>query len=195
MLGYFACAVIGYLLGCFSTGLIVTSHSGVDIRKEGSKSTGATNVSRVMGLRHGVLTFIGDSLKGLISVLIGTWLMGRNGALIAGLFTVIGHNWPVFYQFKGGKGIASSCGILVYLFPMEAVTAFVLAVAVIFWLRYVSVGSLVLLTAVALLSLFTRPFWPDASFTLLLLVIGIWRHRANIQRLMQGKENKFSLKK
>lgn len=195
MLAFFACIVIGYLLGCFSTGLLLSGREGVDIRKEGSKSTGSTNVTRVMGIRHGALTFLGDSLKGLVSVLIGSLLMGRNGAILAGLFTVIGHNWPVFYQFKGGKGIASSCGILLYLFPVEALVAIALAIAVIFLLRYVSVGSLVLLSAVALQSAFTRPLWPDIAFTFLLLIIGIWRHRANISRLIQGTENKFSIKK
>lgn len=195
MFGYIVCAVIGYLLGCFSTGLILSGREGVDLRKEGSKSTGATNVTRVMGIRHGAITFLGDSLKGLVSVLLGSLLMGRNGAILAGLFTVIGHNWPVFYQFKGGKGIASSCGILLYLFPVEALIGFVLAIAVIFILRYVSVGSLVLLSTVAILTMFTRPFWPDAAFTALLLVVGVWRHRANLSRLIQGKENKFSIKK
>lgn len=98
------CAVLGYLIGCFSTGLAVSKSTGVDVRSLGSKSTGATNVSRVFGFKLGLVTFLGDCAKGIIAAEIGTLIMGRNGAMVASVFAVIGHNWPVFHDFKGGKG-------------------------------------------------------------------------------------------
>ena len=192
---YFFCAVLGYLLGCFSTGLFIANKTGVDIRKEGSKSTGATNVTRVLGVKHGLATFAGDVLKGFLAVALGTLVASRNGAFVAGLFTIIGHNWPVFYQFKGGKGIASSCAILLWLFPLEAAIAMLIAFLCIVVLRYVSVGSLVLLFLVSTISLFTRPLWPDFVFTLTLFLMGTWRHKTNIERLLKGTENKLTFKR
>ena len=112
MLHIMLCAVIGYFMGCFSTGIILGDMAKIDIRKYGSKSTGTTNVIRVMGFKMGLMTFIGDFIKAVIAVLLGMMIGGRDGGLIAGLFSVIGHNWPVFYGFKGGKGIACSTAVL-----------------------------------------------------------------------------------
>lgn len=189
------CAIASYLLGCISFGLLVSKGSGLDIRTLGSKSTGATNVSRVLGIGHGLATFIGDFFKGLLAVLVSHTLLGRHGALVAGLFVVIGHNWPVFYQFKGGKGIATSCAVLLFLFPAEAALAIAACLIAIVLTRYVSVGSLVLVGVTALASLTRHPLWPDGLFCLALFALAVWRHRKNIERLASGTENKFSLKK
>ncbi len=194
VLGIILSAVIGYLLGCFATGILLSKKSGVEICEKGSKSTGATNVSRVLGIKKGLITFTGDFTKALIAVLIGTWLAGRNGALAAGLAAVAGHNWPVFFDFKGGKGISSSCAVLLYLFPIPALISFAAALLVIIITKYVSLGSLTILTVSAVLVLFTRPFFPDGIFCIIVLALGLIRHRANIDRLMHGKENKFSIK-
>ncbi|MGI6215174.1 MAG: glycerol-3-phosphate 1-O-acyltransferase PlsY [Christensenellales bacterium] len=188
-------AAIAYLLGCFATGLLLSKKSGVEIREKGSKSTGATNVSRVLGIKKGLITFIGDFAKALIAVLIGSWLAGRNGALAAGIAVIIGHNWPVFFNFKGGKGISSSCAVLLYLFPVPALISFAVALLVVIITKYVSLGSLTILTVSTVLVLFTKPFYPDALFCIIILALGFIRHRANIDRLMHGKENKFSIKK
>ncbi len=192
---YLLCALISYLLGCISTGLLLSQNSGKDIRMLGSKSTGATNVSRVLGIKLGIATFIGDFLKGMVAVVPADLLLGRAGALVAGLFVVIGHNWPVFYGFKGGKGISTSCAVLLYLFPMEAIIGMLAAVAVIALLRYVSVGSLTLLAVTTVLCLFRYPVLLEGAFCLTLLALGVWRHRKNIDRLMKGTENKFIIKK
>lgn len=115
--------------------------------------------------------------------------------MVASVFAVIGHNWPVFHDFKGGKGIATSCAVLLWLFPMETLIALAAGFAVIAFTKYVSLGSLTVLLIVLITSVFTRPFWPDVVFSLMLAAIGTMRHSANIERLLRGKESKFSFRK
>lgn len=191
-LGLFLSGVCGYLLGCFSTGLIVSGKQKVDIRSLGSKSTGATNVTRVMGLRSGLITFLGDAGKAALSVLIGWWLAGRDGGLLAGFMAIIGHNWPVFYGFRGGKGIACSVAVLILNTPLEGVIACVLAVIVITLTHYVSLGSLTLMLSAALVIPFTRGIWPYGLWSIALFLIAAYRHRSNIKRLINGQESKFT---
>lgn len=189
------CAVIGYFMGCFSTGIILGDMAKIDIRKYGSKSTGTTNVIRVMGFKMGLMTFIGDFIKAVIAVLLGMMIGGRDGGLIAGLFSVIGHNWPVFYGFKGGKGIACSTAVLLLNVPLEGAISATIAISVIYLSRYVSLGSLSLLLSAAVILPFTRGLWPVGAWALLLFVFAVYRHRTNIQRLMRGTESKFTGKK
>ena len=195
MLHIMLCAVIGYFMGCFSTGIILGDMAKIDIRKYGSKSTGTTNVIRVMGFRMGLMTFIGDFIKAVIAVLLGMMIGGRDGGLIAGLFSVIGHNWPVFYGFKGGKGIACSTAVLLLNVPLEGAISAAIAISVIYLSRYVSLGSLSLLFSAAVILPFTRGLWPVGAWALLLFIFAVYRHRTNIQRLMRGTESKFTGKK
>ena len=195
MLYIMLCAVIGYFMGCFSTGIILGDMAKIDIRKYGSKSTGTTNVIRVMGFKMGLMTFIGDFIKAVIAVLLGMMIGGRDGGLIAGLFSVIGHNWPVFYGFKGGKGIACSTAVLLLNVPLEGAISAAIAISVIYLSRYVSLGSLSLLFSAAVILPFTRGLWPVGSWALLLFIFAVYRHRTNIQRLMRGTESKFTGKK
>ena len=188
-------AFIGYLIGCFSTGIVLGKKEKVDIRQYGSRSTGTTNVVRVMGLKLGLMTFAGDFLKAIIAVLIGRLISGRDGGLITGLFVVIGHNWPVLYGFRGGKGIACSSAVLLLNAPFEGAIAAVIALLVIFFSRYVSLGSLSLLISAVVLLLFTQGIWPLGTWALLLLTFGIYQHRSNILRLTKGEESKFTGKK
>lgn len=190
-----ACAALGYALGCFSTGSIISGISKVDIRSLGSKSTGATNVTRVMGLRSGLVTFFGDMLKAALAVLLGWAIAGRDGGLVGALFAVIGHNWPVIYRFKGGKGVACSVAILLLCTPIEGMIAGALAIAVIALTRYVSLGSLTMLAAAAVLVPINHGFWPVGTWAILLFLLGAFQHRSNIGRLLRGKENKFTGKK
>ena len=189
------CAAIGYALGCFSTGLLLSKRRQVDIRELGSKSSGATNMTRVMGPKLGLLTFLGDFGKAALAAALGHAIKGIDGALLAGLFVVIGHNWPATYRFKGGKGVACSIGIMLVLMPLETLIAGVFAILAIALTKYVSLGSLVFLLAAAIITPFTRGLWPVGSWAILLFVIAAYRHRANIGRLMRGEENKFSFKK
>ena len=188
-------ALIGYGLGCISTGLILSGKASVDIRNMGSKSTGATNMTRVMGPKVGLLTFLGDFLKAALAVWLGSLIAGRDGALISGLFVIIGHNWPFLYGFKGGKGIACSTAVLLLVTPMEGLISGVIALLVIYFFRYVSLGSLSLLFFAAILFPFTRGLWPYGAWGVLLFSLAAYQHRANIKRLINGNESKFTGKK
>ena len=191
-------AVIAYLLGSISTGIIVSKvFDGPNLRKVGSKSTGASNVLRTMGAKSGALTFLGDFAKAALSCGIGWWLTGAHGgALLAGLFVVIGHNWPVFYQFKGGKGVASSCAVMLICYPIPALIGFAIAIAVIAITRYISLGSMSMLVSYALM---VSIGWAEGSWLVILwaaalAALCVWRHHANIGRLLHGNENKIGQK-
>ena len=145
-------AILSYLLGCFSTGITISRAQGVDIRSKGSKNTGASNVLRVLGLKSGLVTFVGDFLKAALAVLIGHLLLPGEtfgvmdfGKMLGGLFAVLGHNWPVFYGFKGGKGVACSAAVVFFVSPLWGIIAIVICLLVIAITRYISLGSMTLL--------------------------------------------------
>ena len=185
------CTIIGYFLGSLSAGLMLTRNTGVDIRKQGSSNIGATNVLRLLGAKMGVLTFLGDFAKGLVACTLGYLIAGRNGAAFAGISAVLGHNWPVFYDFRGGKGIATSTAVLLFLFPVPTLINFAIAVAVALISRYVSLASLSLISLSLINTIVSRPFFPVILTALILCVLGYWRHRANIERLISGTESKL----
>lgn len=192
---YLLCAIAAYLLGSFSTGILVSRQKGTNIRERGSHNTGASNVLRVLGVKDGAVTFAGDFAKAALGVLIGRWLAGQNGAMVAGLFAVIGHNWPCFFSFKGGKGIACSTAVLLLTFWWQGAAAIAACVLVIGLTRYISLGSLTMLTVFSLLLLFTEGFFPAFVWALALAALAFWRHRSNIGRLLNGTENKLSFHK
>lgn len=197
MLNYVVIAVIAYLLGSISFGMIVAKmKGGPNLREVGSKNTGATNVLRVMGVKIGLVVFVLDILKALIACIIGRCWMGLNGAMIAGLAVVIGHNWPCFFQFKGGKGVASTLAVMLLTFPIPACICYVIAIALILTTRYVSLGSITLAALFALMVIATNlGNWLVIIWVLIISGLLIWRHHANIGRLIQGNENKLSFKK
>ena len=194
---YIVIAVIAYLLASVSFGMIVSKLAGgPNLREVGSKNTGATNALRVMGVKLGLLVFVLDILKALIACIIGRVWMGLNGAMVAGLAVVIGHNWPCFFQFKGGKGVASTLAVMLMTFPVPAVICYVVAIIVIAATRYVSLGSILLSALFALLVIITHwGSWPVILWALLIAGLLIARHHANIGRLLRGKENKLSFRK
>lgn len=189
--------VIGYLLGCFSTGLIAgKAFAKLDIRTKGSGNAGATNMLRTLGWVPSLVTVAGDILKAVLASWIGSLLLGRTGAYLAGVACVAGHDWPVFFDFKGGKGVASSFGVLIFTSPITALSVFVLEIAIIAATRMVSVASI----AAALLNIVMSVFllWGEpVSFvcSVLLSCMLIFCHRSNIARLKQGKENKLDFAK
>lgn len=189
------CVLVPYLLGSISFGVLYARRKGHDIRAEGSHNTGASNALRVVGVKTGLMTFVSDVLKAVLAILFGKWLLGEYGGLLAGLFVVIGHNWPVFFQFKGGKGIACSCAVLVLNYPLYGAIAIGLCLLVIAMTRFISLGSLTMLVSFAIMILIFKPFFPYGLWAILIALLGIWRHRSNIQRLLQGKENKISFQK
>ena len=197
MLNYIIIAVIAYLLGSISFGMIVAKlKGGPNLREVGSKNTGATNVLRVMGVKTGLIVFVLDILKALIACIIGRVWMGLNGAMVAGLAVVIGHNWPCFFQFKGGKGVASTLAVMLMTFPIPAVICYIVAIGLIAATKFVSLGSITLAALFALLVIITNfGSWLIALWVLAIAGLLIWRHHANIGRLLRGEENKLSFKK
>ena len=193
-------AVISYLIGSVSTGILLSKNTGTDIRSEGSRNPGATNMLRVMGTKMGVLTFIGDSLKAIIACLLGQWVLPNNtfgiegfGTMLAGIFAVLGHNWPIFYDFRGGKGVASSVAVRLMLNPTYGLFCLGIFLLIIYFTEYISLGSLCLISCFVLLCLLEREknLWMIIC-SLLLFALSLYRHRANISRLLHGTENKMT---
>lgn len=195
ILKYVLCAVIGYLLGSISTGLLLARTAGHDIRNEGSKSTGATNALRVAGVKIGLLTFVLDCIKTVLAIVSGQLIGGQLCAMAAAFAVIIGHNWPVFFQFKGGKGIACSCAAMVVLFPLQGGISAAVCLIVIALTKRVSVGSLVLLVLFAILMCAMYPFWPYGVFAVVIALLGIFRHKENVKRLLNGTESELKFKK
>lgn len=190
----FLVGLISYLIGNFSSAYVLGKvFRNKDVREYGSKNAGATNALRVFGKGIGAFAFVLDVLKALIAVFIGGKLLGYNGKLIAGVFVVVGHNYPVFLRFKGGKGIASSIGVLLSLHWPTATVCIVIGILIIIKFRYVSLGSISAACLVPLVgSIMNRPF--DKRYfvtTLILAIMAIYRHRTNIKRLIDGKEFKI----
>jgi glycerol-3-phosphate acyltransferase PlsY len=184
--------VAGYLMGNFSAGITSgMAFAKTDIRRHGSKSTGATNVLRTLGWLPSVLTLAGDALKGILAALLGKWLLGELGAYAGGLAAILGHNWPVFYGFKGGKGIATSFGVILIVEPWFGLAVLVSQFVVLPLTGYMSVASMASAVCYSVLTLaFRFGNWPEAGFALALTGLALYTHRANIARLRRGEEHK-----
>ncbi|MEK8127417.1 glycerol-3-phosphate 1-O-acyltransferase PlsY [Paenibacillus filicis] len=190
--------LLGYLLGSISFSFLAGKLlKGIDIRQHGSGNAGATNTLRVLGKGPGITVLVLDMLKGVAAVWLGYLLSGGDPLflVLAGISVIVGHNWPVFFGFRGGKGIATTIGVMVSLAFLPALLAGLAAILSIAWTRYVSLGSLLF---TALLPLFIwlmgRPmeiFW----LSLLLFVFAWFRHRSNIVKLVKGQENKLGAKR
>ena len=193
----FIVCIIGYLLGSLSGGIITARVAhGPDLHTVGSKSTGASNVQRTMGWKYGLITFFFDAVKGILSCFIAEAVTGSHmAALLAGLFCVIGHNWPVFFRFRGGKGVATTGGVMLYCFPVPALICIALTVSVIALFRYISVGSMLLVISFFIFSFFfSNTSTCIIVWALILMVMCVARHHANIGRLIHGTENKLGKK-
>ena len=195
LLHLLSCAILGYLLGNFQTGVIVGRLiARKDLRMYGSGSSGATNAMRVLGKKAGILTLLGDIAKGMIAVEIGILLLGRDGGLAAGLFVVIGHIWPAFFGFNGGKGIATTLGVLLILQPLYAAIIIIVMAILICATRTVSLSNLLGIGTYLLLNIVTAGInrdWILLCFGLLLVSLVVFAHRDNIQRLNWGTEAKI----
>ena len=187
--------VAAYLIGSLSVGLLVAKiFHGPDLRTVGSGNTGASNVQRTMGWTYGLITFGGDLIKGIASCALAEWLTGSHyAAMLAGLFAVIGHNWPIYYKFKGGKGVSTSTGVMLWCFPIPALICMAVTMAVIGITKWISLGSMTLLTLYALIVsiCYSRGNPCVIIWTVLMALMCIIRHRANIVRLLHGTENKL----
>jgi glycerol-3-phosphate acyltransferase PlsY len=196
-------AAAAYLLGSIPWGLLMAEIFGrVDVRTSGSGNIGATNVARVAGPVAGVLTLLLDTAKGAAAVLLAAHFSSESALwmMVAGLGVLVGHCFPIWLKFKGGKGVATALGVFLALCPMAALAALALFAAVTAYWRYVSLGSIAAAAAMPLLIYF---FWapPHAPPTIIIFgtmtasLLIIYKHDANIQRLIEGAEPKFSFSK
>ncbi len=187
---------LNYLLGSFPCGLVVGwIAKGVDIRKYGSGSIGATNVSRVAGFLPALIAGIGDALKGFLGAYLATRFLPHPYLWFLALFLLIlGHDWSIFLHFRGGKGVATTLGILFYLSWESAILCFLAWVVMASITRYSSVGSL---SGALLMPIFLYLFGKPPEFVIwgiFAAALVFWRHKGNIQRLIQGKELKMGQK-
>ena len=193
MTEYLLTGVIAYLVGSIPSGLILGKlfwHT--DLRKYGSHNIGATNAWRTLGKVPGIIVFLADSLKGQAGVLLGLSLVGTPlAAVIGGLLSIVGHSFSLFLRFHGGKGVATSLGVLTMLMGNVTLIVFALWFTIVYMTRYVSLGSVVagVLTPI-LAALFAYPM-EYIVFTVIAALLVIVRHRENIKRLMNGTENKI----
>lgn len=194
-------AVIGYLLGSLNTSIIVGKLYKIDVRNHGSGNAGATNTLRVLGKIPALLVVLGDFLKGAIACLIGRYLAGETfpqvyaGEYIGGLFAVLGHNWPVYFGFKGGKGVMTSFAVVLMFSPWAALISLLCFIVIVALTKYVSLGSMigaVLFPIAAFLLKEPAMMVGTGAFLGLLIVV---RHRSNIKRLIAGEEKKLSFNK
>ena len=194
-----ASIAIGYLLGNFQTGLVVGWVSRkIDLRKHGSGSTGATNALRTLGLASALITFLGDLAKGMLASAIGLALAGETGQLAASLCVVLGHVWPVFFHFHGGKGVSTSVGALILVAPVPVACCMIVSIALMALTRYVSLGNIVgevCFAVYALISGLRQGHVAFAVISALVVAVVVFSHRANIARLLAGKERRLSFKK
>ncbi len=186
--------VIAYLLGSIPFAYLAGRLNGVDLRTVGSGNLGATNVFRTLGRTVGIVVMVLDIAKGAAAVLIAQWLAGGSWwPIAAGALAILGHVFPVWTGFKGGKGVAVGAGALIGLVPLASAVLIVLWVLLVVVTRYVSVASIVAALAAAPLAwLFGAP-WPYVAFIALAALFVIVKHRENIQRLLNGTENRIHL--
>jgi len=223
------CPLFAFLLGSIPFGLLIAKAKGIDIRQHGSGNIGATNVLRVVGKKYGITCLILDALKGLIPTIVGISLIRFAGMknpmmisaldpfsaefpmltaqvlqVITGLCAILGHNYSPWVGFKGGKGIATSAGVLIAMMPAAIVILLIVWLIVFATTRYVSLASIVAAAVLPLVTLWGSWFhgkiqngtWnkPLFVFTVIIAVLAVWKHRSNIQRLRQGTENRFQKK-
>lgn len=201
MLIYIAIVIISYLLGNISTSYIVAKKlAGVDIRTQGSGNAGSTNVLRTLGKKAGALTFVGDVLKGLLAVLIARLIaysmnMDQSTcAYLAVVAVVLGHNYPVFLGFKGGKGVATSLGSMLGMNPIIALTCLGFFIIIVAITKYVSLGSILGISLSPIIMILNHNT-KGILVTLFLTISVAITHKENIKRLFSGTERKIGQKK
>ena len=187
-------ALFGYLLGSVPTGLIFTKlFSKIDPRKIGSKNIGATNIFRTAGKALGILTLVGDLLKGAIPMVIAIqWGESDLWIAITGLTPFLGHIFPIFLGFKGGKGVATALGVYLVISPIAVLIEFLIFAGIVWKWRFISLGSIICATTIPILLAFFRSD-SQAYFILSVIIAALilYRHQSNISRLLQGTENKW----
>ncbi|CDC31988.1 glycerol-3-phosphate acyltransferase [Clostridium sp. CAG:508] len=212
MATYIIIAVIAYLIGSINFSIILSKRmAGFDIREKGSGNAGTTNMLRSVGKKAAVITLICDILKGvvsiLIAVLVGKIIKNLDNALLvqlAGIFVIIGHTFPVFFKFKGGKGIATALGVLLMINWQIGLICLIFALVLMALTKMVSVGSIAAAILFPILVAFidqnyivptSNSNWSYLVFSIIVSLLVIFNHRANVQRILNGTENRLSFKK
>lgn len=184
--------VIAYFLGSIPTGLLLAKAAGVDIRSSGSGNIGATNVYRTLGRSVGVLTLVGDCLKGLLPVLAARYLAMADPWIAAvGLAAFLGHVYTIFLGFKGGKGVATALGVFLGVSPLAVAGTLLIFIGVVWKWRFISLGSITAAAAMPGMLAVIDPRPATVLMAVLIAAIVVWKHRENIQRLRDGVESRF----
>ena len=201
MLELIIACVLSYVIGSIPNGLILGKAVwGVDLREHGSKNIGATNAWRTIGKPAGISIFVLDMLKGFLGAGLGIFYAGGlpdnpEYGVICGILAVVGHSWSLFLKFKGGKSVSTGLGVLIMLMPVVAAIVFLVWLAIVFVTRYVSLGSIVGAAMVPVLAfIFDMPMVYIGFGTLAAIFI-IYRHKSNIERLLNGTESKIKAAK
>lgn len=202
------CSIVGYLFGSFPAGYFAGRLAGIDVRQTGSGNIGATNVLRVLGKRWGYPVFLIDAFKGFAAVrvaflLVNYWPGAKPYAeyiaILAAIMSVAGHSFPVWLKFKGGKGVATSAGALAGLVPLAVPFVMLVWIVVFEISRYVSLASVIAAIALPIIvSLLARwkfvDTWAFIYFSVIIMLLVLWRHRSNLSRLLHGTEQRFRRK-
>lgn len=195
-------AVFGYLLGSLNGSLIVGKiFYKKDVREHGSGNAGATNTLRTLGTGAAVLVLVIDALKGVLSCIIGQVLVGNIenyglvGMYVAGFGAVIGHNWPMFFGFKGGKGVLTTFSVVLYISPVPALICLTIFIIIVALTKYVSLGSIVAAVSWPVISIFFNLPVLMVLIAVLMVVLIVARHKDNIVRLINHTEKKLSFRK
>lgn len=199
IVGFVLCAIIAYFLGSLNFGVILSKLKyRDDVRVHGSGNAGMTNMLRTYGKSAAVATFAGDGVKAVVAILIGTVICGMIGSYLSGLFCVIGHIFPIFFGFKGGKGVVTAAFTALILDPLVFLILLVVFLVVVIFTKYVSLASIM---CMLMYPMMLYNFTPNPNekfkviFAFIIAVLIIFMHRSNIMRLKQGKENKISIGK
>lgn len=192
-------AIISYLIGSIPSGFLLTKYvMKRDVRQYGSGNIGATNVARVMGIKAGILVAFFDILKGYLGVLVAQTILGDNlsiAILFVAAAAIAGHNWSIFLGFSGGKGVATTFGVILRLYPLAFLIYALIWILLVFTTRYVSLGSIIGSLSLPLTVYFRLFENKDIIFAALLSLFVIYTHRENIKRLLKGEENRMDPEK
>ncbi len=187
--------VLGYILGSFPTGVIVgKKFKNIDIREHGSKNSGATNAYRVLGTKLGITVLLGDIFKGFLPLLVGYFFnLSENQLILVGVAAILGHTFSPFLNFKGGKGVATSLGVFLFLVPEVIITLIIIFIAVVYFSKYISLASIIVSVLFPILVFFyyTERKYTVFSVGIIIAAYIIYKHKSNIVRLKNGTENKF----
>jgi acyl phosphate:glycerol-3-phosphate acyltransferase len=189
--------VLAYLIGSIPSGLLIARKKGIDIRQHGSGNIGATNIARVVGSKYGALTLAFDMVKGFIPVMLAKTFLPDHYIiqLVTGFAAVAGHTYSLFLNFKGGKGVATAGGVFLALLPGPTIASLLVFALVLLATKYVSLSSIMASITLPLAALLMGKPWVMVIFSVIVAALIVYKHKDNIARLREGKENKFKLNK